>query len=75
METIDIFLPNFTSILKDNTSNKNCYNLSLIEESTKISNNPFLSLLIAYFLKNNINIILLSERESLNHYSTIGRKF
>jgi hypothetical protein len=75
METIDIFLPNFTSILKDNTSNKNCYNLSLIEESTKISNNPFLSLLIAYFLKNDINIILLSERESLNHYSTIGRKF
>jgi hypothetical protein len=75
METIDIFLPNFTSILKDNTSNKNCYNLGLIEESTKISNNPFLSLLIAYFLKNDINIILLSERESLNHYSTIGRKF
>ena len=36
METIDIFLPNFTSILKDNKSNKNCYNLSLIEESVKI---------------------------------------
>ena len=75
METIDIFLPNFTSILKDNTSNKNCYNLGLIEESTKISNNPFLSLLIAYFLKNDINVILLSKRESLNHYTTIGRKF
>jgi len=75
METIDKFLPNFTSILKDNNTNKNCYNLSLIEESTKISNSPFLSLLIAYYLKNDINVILLSERESLNHYSTIGRKF
>ncbi len=75
METINEFLPNFTSALKNNDLNKNNYNLSLIEESTKISNNPFLCLLLAYYLKNEINVILLSERESLNHYATIGRKF
>ena len=63
METINEFLPNFTSALKNNDLNKNNYNLSLIEESTKISNNPFLCLLLAYYLK--ILIIMQQSEENL----------
>ncbi|MCQ2815865.1 MAG: hypothetical protein MJ252_01235 [archaeon] len=85
MKTIDTYIPDFTSILLKNNQNKktnesnsneykNPYFLSLIEESVLISSNQFLTLLLGFYLKNNKNVILVSERENLNHYATLLRK-
>ena len=51
--------------------------MSLIEDKINISSSPFLCSMLEYYLKNNSNkykIIFIGEKESLNFYSTIGRK-
>ena len=57
---------------------KNRLIMSLIEDKINISSSPFLCSMLEYYLKNNNNnkykIIFIGEKESLNYYSTIGRK-
>ena len=78
MESINKYIQNFTSYLSleniNNPNNKNLISISLIENSIEITSNPFLSLILNFYLKNNFNVIFISEREYLNHYSTIQRK-
>ena len=78
MESINKYIQNFTSyLLLENINNSNAHNfisISLIENSIEITSNPFLSLMLNFYLKNNFNVIFISEREYLNHYSTISRK-
>ena len=89
METLDQYLPSLSSFLLNNIPSLNNTNTSntnkppinsssiitLLEESLTISSNPFISLLIHFYLKHSTNVILLSSREPLSHYSTILRKF
>ena len=75
MEAIDIYIPDFTNYLLNKIPiNFNNYFLLIKEENTLISANPFLCLLISFYLKNNINVILAGVQESLNHYTTILKK-
>jgi hypothetical protein len=76
MELIDKYVPDFTNILTGKTKlNFNNYFMLLTEESVKITANPFISILISFLLKNNTNVILLINQESLHHYATIAKKF
>ena len=82
-EVLSKFIPNFKTenIERDLESTKSLI-MSLIEEKINISSSPFLCSILEYFIKinnGNINskkykIILIGEKESLNFYSTIGRK-
>ena len=82
-EVLSKFIPNFKTenIERDSESTKGLI-MSLIEEKINISSSPFLCSILEYFIKinnSNINtkkykIILIGEKESLNFYSTIGRK-
>ena len=81
-EILSKFIPNYKieNIEQDPKLSKRLI-MSLIEEKISISSSPFLCSILEYFLKNYTNeekkykIILIGERESLNYYSTIGRKF
>jgi hypothetical protein len=76
MELIDKYVPDFSNILLGKTLlNFNNYFLLLSEENVKISANPFISILIPYLIKNNTNVILIVNQESLHHYSSIAKKF
>ena len=80
-EVLSKFIPNFKleNIERDKEFSKGLI-MSLIEEKINISSSPFLCSILEYFLKNNNNennkykLILIGEKESLNYYSTIGRK-
>lgn len=82
-EVFSKFIPNFKSenIERDLESSKSLI-MSLVEEKINISSSPFLCSILEYYIKNNNNnnntrkfkIILIGEKESLNFYSTIGRK-
>ena len=81
-EVLSKFIPNFKleNIERDSEISKGLI-MSLIEEKINISSSPFLCSILEYFLKikNNNNdkkykLILIGEKESLNFYSTIGRK-
>jgi hypothetical protein len=76
MELIDKYVPDFSNIIlgKHNINFDN-YFLLLSEESVKITANPFISILVPYLIKNNTNVILIINQESLHHYSTIAKKF
>lgn len=74
MESLDKFLFGLSSYL-DLSNEKPSQIISLIEETIKISSNSFLALILSFYLKKNYNVILLSEKESLNHYASILRKF
>lgn len=75
MDQLDNFIPDFTNILlgKKNT-NGGIYNCLLSESNINISANPMLSLMIAFYLKNNVSVFLISGQESLIHYSSICKK-
>jgi hypothetical protein len=76
MELIDKYVPDFSNILTGKTLlNFNNYFMLLSEESVRITANPFVSILVPYLIKNNINVILLVNQESLHHYATIAKKF
>ena len=79
-QVLSKFIPNFKfeNIERDIEIKKSLI-MSLIEEKINISSSPFLCSILEYFVKNNTNnnkykIILIGEKESLNYYSTIGRK-
>ena len=79
-EVLSKFIPNFKleNIERDSEILKGLI-MTLIEEKINISSSPFLCSILEYFLKINNNdkkykLILIGERESLNFYSTIGRK-
>jgi hypothetical protein len=79
-EVLSKFIPNFKleNIERDSEISKSLI-MSLIEEKINISSSPFLCSILEYFLKINNNdkkykLILIGEKESLNFYSTIGRK-
>jgi hypothetical protein len=80
-EVLSKFIPNFKleNIERDKEFSKGLI-MSLIEEKINISSSPFLCSILEYFLKINNNennkykLILIGEKESLNYYSTIGRK-
>ena len=80
-EVLSKFIPNFKleNIERDSEISKSLI-MSLIEEKINISSSPFLCSMLEYYLKINLNnnnkykIILVGEKESLNYYSTIGRK-
>jgi hypothetical protein len=73
------FIPDFNleNLERDKEISKSLI-MTLIEEKISISSSPFLCLMLEYYLKNNDKIknklILIGERESLNYYSSIGRK-
>lgn len=76
MEIIDQYVPEFSNYLLSKIPiNFNNYFILLNEENIYTSANPFISLLISFYLKNNTNVILIASQESLNHYSTIAKKF
>jgi hypothetical protein len=64
MESINKYIQNFTSYLTleniNNPNNKNLISISLIENSIEITSNPFLSLILNFYLKNNFNVIFIS---------------
>ena len=79
-EVLSKFIHNFKleNIERDSEISKGLI-MTLIEEKINISSSPFLCSILEYFLKINNNdkkykLILIGERESLNFYSTIGRK-
>ena len=80
-EVLSKFIPNFKleNIERDKEFSKGLI-MSLIEEKISITSSPFLCSILEYYLKINNNnnnkykIILIGEKESLNYYSTIGRK-
>jgi hypothetical protein len=75
MELIDNFVPDFTNILlgKKNVLG-GTYNCVLSETNINISASPMISLMIAYYLKNNVSVFLIAGQESLIHYSSICKK-
>jgi hypothetical protein len=80
-EVLSKFIPNFKleNIERDSETSKSLI-MSLTEKNINISSSPFLCSMLEYYLKSNLNnnnkykIILIGEKESLNYYSTIGRK-
>ena len=81
-EVLSKFIPNFKleNIERDSEISKGLI-MSVIEEEINISSSPFLCSMLEYYLNNNSNsqdkmnkIIFIGEKESLNFYSTIGRK-
>ncbi len=76
MESIDQYVPEFSSYLLSKIPiNFENYFMLLNEETIKTTANPFICLLNAFYIKNGINVILVGCQESLNHYSTISKKF
>jgi hypothetical protein len=76
MDIIDKYIPDFSNLLLNQASLiEDNYFLLLSEENINISANPFISSLLSFYLKNNINVILLPTYESLHHYSSILKKF
>ena len=78
-EVLSKFIPDFhlENMERDKEIAKSLI-MTLIEENVNISSSPFLCSIIEYYLKNNNKmdkkIILIGEKESLNFYSSIGRK-
>ena len=76
MELIDKYVPDFQNYLTNKAHiNFQSYFLLLNEENVFTSANPFISTLVAFYLKNNVNVILAASQESLNHYSLVMKKF
>lgn len=76
MELIDKYVPEYINMLTGKVPiNFENYFLLLTEDNINISANPFVASLIAFYLKNNINVILISSQEPLHHYSTVCKKF
>ena len=79
-EVLSKFIPNFhlENMERDKEISKSLI-MTLIEEKINISSSPFISFILEYYLKHNdknkYKVILLGEKESLNYYSVIGRKF
>jgi len=79
-EVLSKFIPDFhlENIERDKEITKSLI-MSLIEEKINISSSPFICFILEYYLKQNnkdkYKVILLGEKESLNYYSVIGRKF
>lgn len=79
-EVLSKFIPDFhlENIERDKEISKSLI-MTLIEEKINISSSPFISFILEYYLKHNdknkYKVILLGEKESLNYYSVIGRKF
>ena len=78
-EVLSKFIPDFhlENMERDIEISKSLI-MALIEENINISSSPFLCSILEYYLKNNNKnekkIILIGEKESLNYYSSIGRK-
>ena len=78
-EVLSKFIPDFhlENMERDIEISKSLI-IALIEENINISSSPFLCSILEYYLKNNNKnekkIILIGEKESLNYYSSIGRK-
>jgi hypothetical protein len=79
-EVLSKFIPDFhlENMERDKEISKSLI-MTLIEEKINISSSPFISFILEYYLKHNdknkYKVILLGEKESLNYYSVIGRKF
>jgi len=76
MELIDKYVPDFINyLLNKKQINFENYFLLVNEENITVNANPFICLLVSFYLKNNTNVILAASQESLNHYSQILKKF
>ncbi len=76
MDTIDKYIPDFTQYLLGQTKvNSKHFFLSVLEDDVKINSNPLITSFIAFYLKNNTNIIFLANQESVNHYQVILKRF
>jgi hypothetical protein len=76
MESIDKYVPDFSNYLLTKLQiNFSNYLLFINEENIYTNANPFICSLIAYYIKNDMNVILIANQESLHHYSTIAKKF
>ena len=79
-EVLSKFIPDFhlENMERDKEISKSLI-MTLFEEKINISSSPFISFILEYYLKHNdknkYKVILLGEKESLNYYSVIGRKF
>ena len=79
-EVLSKFIPDFhlENMERDKEISKSLI-MTLFEEKINISSSPFISFRLEYYLKHNdknkYKVILLGEKESLNYYSVIGRKF
>ena len=79
-EVLSKFIPDFhlENMERDKEISKSLI-MTLIEEKINILSSPFISFILEYYLKHNdknkYKVILLGEKESLNYYSVIGRKF
>ena len=79
-EVLSKFIPDFhlENMERDKEISKSLI-MTLTEEKINISSSPFISFILEYYLKHNdknkYKVILLGEKESLNYYSVIGRKF
>ena len=79
-EVLSKFIPDFhLENMERNKEISKSLIMTLIEEKINISSSPFISFILEYYLKHNdknkYKVILLGEKESLNYYSVIGRKF
>jgi hypothetical protein len=76
MESIDKYVPDFINILTEKHAlSFNNYLFLLAEDNIYVNSNPFISTLMFFYIKYNINVILCLSQESLHHYSTIAKKF
>ena len=79
-EVLSKFIPDFhlENMERDKEISKSLI-MTVFEEKINISSSPFISFILEYYLKHNdknkYKVILLGEKESLNYYSVIGRKF
>ena len=76
MESIDKYVPDFSNYITGKIEiNFPSFTWLISEENIKTSSAPLIATLIPYYLKNNLNVILIVCQESLHHYSTISRKY
>ena len=79
-EVLSKFIPDFhlENMERDKEISKSLI-MTLIEEKINISSSPFIGFMLEYYLKHNdknkSKVIILGEKESLDYYSVIGRKF
>lgn len=75
MELLDNYVPDFTSILlgQKPLSSSN-YSVVISESDANISANPLISLLVGFYIKNGVSVVLMSAENALIHYTAICKK-
>jgi hypothetical protein len=76
MEHIDKAIPDFSKyILNQKNVNEKTFNILISENSFNSNSTIFIGSLIAYYLKNDFQVIFCGSNEGLIHYNTITKRY